>query len=338
MLSSEVLIPYALHTPSGRLIHVSEAENGLDCACICTACKSRVVARQGDVNVWHFAHATNHECVNAQETALHLAAKQLLAELGQIGLPPLYGRHQGISELAEPERSVPLTDISLEHRGFAGIVPDVYAVAPDGPLIIEIHVSHAVDEIKAERIAQHGVAAIEISLDRAPDSWRDPVRFRAEVLARATRSWLFHPRQAALNQALAERLEAEEARRQASRKAEEEAAQAAEAARLEALTAEQRAAEERRRQAEEEWLRKREHRAALVDRTLSWATDYYPKREQQPPDDLGEIRRDEVRTLFRSCPSRLAHYALVDQAAIRRWFDHEVATEVKAAWERYAPA
>lgn len=52
----EVLIPYAKQVSSGKFVTPDEVENGENCGCICPACDAQMVAKQGNVNVWHFAH------------------------------------------------------------------------------------------------------------------------------------------------------------------------------------------------------------------------------------------------------------------------------------------
>jgi len=52
----EVLIPYATQVSSGKFVTPDEVENGENCGCICPACDAPMVAKQGNVNVWHFAH------------------------------------------------------------------------------------------------------------------------------------------------------------------------------------------------------------------------------------------------------------------------------------------
>lgn len=68
-------------TPDGAVVHVDSAKNGLACGCHCIECGEPVVARQGKINLWHFAH--NHESTcrgYTKETVIHYRAKHLLAE------------------------------------------------------------------------------------------------------------------------------------------------------------------------------------------------------------------------------------------------------------------
>lgn len=59
----------------GLTVSVDEVSRGLACECFCPACNEAVIARQGSIRSWHFAHTSGFECSEAAETALHKAAK-----------------------------------------------------------------------------------------------------------------------------------------------------------------------------------------------------------------------------------------------------------------------
>ncbi|XGN15210.1 competence protein CoiA family protein [Klebsiella pneumoniae] len=37
---------------------ITEVSRGIDCNCICPACKTDLLAKQGEVKLWHFSHST----------------------------------------------------------------------------------------------------------------------------------------------------------------------------------------------------------------------------------------------------------------------------------------
>jgi hypothetical protein len=80
-------IKIAKHLPSGRMIHVDNAENGLSCDCVCEQCKETMQAVQGMKRDSHFRHHVYSQCLGAQESALHKLAKQILLENQSIALP-----------------------------------------------------------------------------------------------------------------------------------------------------------------------------------------------------------------------------------------------------------
>ncbi|HVU13267.1 MAG TPA: competence protein CoiA family protein, partial [Phototrophicaceae bacterium] len=81
----ELKLPFGLR--DGQLFHVSEVESGLACNCFCPACGQPLVARKGAKVTHHFAHYKAETCEHAVETALHLAAKDILFKEKQIRIP-----------------------------------------------------------------------------------------------------------------------------------------------------------------------------------------------------------------------------------------------------------
>ena len=71
---------------SGRMVTPAEVESGRACDCTCPGCNTPLIARKGEQNVWHFAH-DGIACAIGAETALHLMAKQILADERSVQLP-----------------------------------------------------------------------------------------------------------------------------------------------------------------------------------------------------------------------------------------------------------
>ena len=168
----------------GKLLHVSQVSSGLKCGCVCPGCGDRLVAKKGRVREHHFAHAAGSDCPTAVETALHLAAKEILSKRKEIVLPRVgigfrtYGsRTQIYSDIREgpnspdrvfaAEERYPLTSVALEQR-LGDIIPDVIAYVEDRPLFIEVRVTHGIDDEKLERIKRLNISTVEIDLSEAP--------------------------------------------------------------------------------------------------------------------------------------------------------------------------
>ena len=151
----------------GELLHVSQVSRGLSCGCLCPACGATLIARQGKLREHHFAHASGDPCRYAGETALHLAAKEILSKRKEIVLPAVEARFYGTTIEVAPEKRYILDSTELEHR-VANIVPDVLAHVDGRSLHIEVRVTHEVDERKLAHIQQLGVSAIEIDLSDKP--------------------------------------------------------------------------------------------------------------------------------------------------------------------------
>jgi hypothetical protein len=69
------------------LVPVGDVESGLKCGCLCPACKAPLVAKKGKKNQHHFSHYGQDECEHGVETALHLAAKDIIAKHKKLHLP-----------------------------------------------------------------------------------------------------------------------------------------------------------------------------------------------------------------------------------------------------------
>jgi len=195
-------------TGDGRVVSVEEVNRGKACDCCCPACGEILIARQGDVRAWHFAHASGGDCAGAAESVLHLAAKQLIVEEGQILVPAL---EANASHRLEDGR---IGEASLERRpenwtlaGARSEVPvgalriDVAATHNGEPIFIEVAVTHLVDEAKQEALAALRTACFEIVLDPfLHETWTwDDLR-QDVLLCPGNRRWMYHPGLIALNE------------------------------------------------------------------------------------------------------------------------------------------
>jgi hypothetical protein len=186
--------PLTLAIRQGIVVGVSQVESGRACGCICPSCGEALVAKKGRLVQHHFAHLSGTECPAAQETALHLAAKQAIARRRELLLPAAYvhfrTRHPPI-EIAPSERTS-FSRVSLEVSE-AEMVFDALCEGPDLPLVVEVRVTHAADQKKRSKLEKLGRPAIEIDLSSIP---RDLEVNEIEhlVVDRADyKVWLHHP-------------------------------------------------------------------------------------------------------------------------------------------------
>ena len=143
-------VKIAYHSASKEFIHIDNAQNGLNCGCVCKQCDEPLEARQGQVRDWHFKHHINVNCTGSQETALHELAKQILVRNGSIEIPK-YGRISYSEAFAEKK---------LEQ-----IRPDVSAIYNNQPIYFEVFVSNAVDLGKEKffKMGKHRSLEIDLS-------------------------------------------------------------------------------------------------------------------------------------------------------------------------------
>lgn len=200
---------WGIRETDGRLVHVSDVQNGAKCGCLCPACKSPLIARQGKHRVWHFAHALDVNCESAGETALHLAAKQALKDLkGKILIPEEIIRKVGwpapnelangpIAKLNElmmhsfPGHVASESNVRIEPQDWVnqGFRPDAVLELNGVQLFIEICVTHEVDQPKRESMRRMGIGAIEIDLSDA-DRHVSPDELTRLIKLQAPRKWL----------------------------------------------------------------------------------------------------------------------------------------------------
>jgi hypothetical protein len=175
----DVKIPFALH--AGRVVHISEVERGRACMCNCPNCQRPLQAIKGRVRQHHFRHDHEQEqCEGALESAIHLAAKQLISERKFLNLP----RHSlsvrldgkwGDDYYVEGEEVIPhgtlIKFIDVETEVAMGdIRPDLVGYAGNSSLAIEITYTHPVSPEKVEKFKALNQSAIEIKLSDAGEN------------------------------------------------------------------------------------------------------------------------------------------------------------------------
>jgi hypothetical protein len=150
----ELRVPFAVDD-EGRLYSPVSAEKGRNY--FCPACQEPVIFRQGEIRVAHFAHKVSDTC--NQETITHKTAKLLVQKAvhewkaGKSNSPML----QRVCQICGASGSQPLPDkvdsAILEYRLEDGSVVDVaLMVEHSAQAAVEIKVTHAVDELKANSL------------------------------------------------------------------------------------------------------------------------------------------------------------------------------------------
>ena len=203
-------VPFGLK--EGRVWAPSEVPKGKACGCICPGCHAPLSAKAQESRRKrpHFAHLTDAGCQTGRETGIHLRAKQLIAERQELVIPawigdlvdmpnPPHARdnegklHWG-RQIDRPTRRVGLHDIEVE-RSFGTYQPDVYAHDESGELLVEIRVTHAVDDRKAARVQAQGRRMVEIDLAQLHrDTPHDQNAFEHAVLFDpVNRTWISCP-------------------------------------------------------------------------------------------------------------------------------------------------
>ena len=210
-------IPFGLK--DGGLVEVSDVESGLDCGCVCPACKRPLQAKKGRVRAHYFAHdsiAGSASCASGFETAIHLMAKQIVDEDRSLVFPGLIIRQKGedllgghhSEEIWLEKSGVRFFDSVELEKGLDDIRPDITAYVGDEPILIEVAVTSFAGDEKKRKIIKRQLPAIEIDL-RSIDYSSTKNELRELLNSASTpKKWLSHPRAGDAKKTLKAKLDA----------------------------------------------------------------------------------------------------------------------------------
>lgn len=154
-----------------KIIHIDEispSENGLKCNCICPSCGEKLKANTlGTHNKKYFSHKGNSNCINSLETTMHKFAKEVIEKENKIKIPKLiYNKNFKEFEIVK-ELMIDFDKIELEkYLSDFDFKPDIIISKNDTSLIIEVAVTHKLDEEKRNKIIKSDISTIEICLDK----------------------------------------------------------------------------------------------------------------------------------------------------------------------------
>lgn len=162
---------------------IDEVVRGLACNCTCWECNSRLVARQGLVREWSFAHQADSDCAGGVETQAHRYAKAVINEVGGLYVASVRPDAWG----ALHPRFMQLAPVRTEER-IAGFRADLVGSLKGHELIIEVKVTHGCPANKIRAYRDLNMSVLEIDL--APFRYATADDLREAVLKRAPRYWL----------------------------------------------------------------------------------------------------------------------------------------------------
>lgn len=167
----ELKVPWGL-SDDGRLVKPAEATPGQTFKC--PACTTALVLKQGPKKQTHFAHY-HKSC--SQESILHITAKRLVQQAVQewkMGITSIVLHRQCAVCSVHVQQALPdkVETAALEIKLSSGHVADVALLAGNEVVAaIEIRVTHAVDNIKRERLLVPFVELDGESVLEAPYEW-----------------------------------------------------------------------------------------------------------------------------------------------------------------------
>ncbi|MHB8804616.1 MAG: competence protein CoiA family protein [Coriobacteriia bacterium] len=162
-----LLVPFALR--NSELVHISAVANDGRQGYTCPKCHQRVVPNLCTKKRSHFSHyAESPGCIGALETALHLAAKQVLRRHEAIMVPNVVIEHRGQSHTIRTAQYEDYSTVRTE-KSFGGTRPDAALIRPgkDSPLLVEVFVTHAVDAAKKAKLTKMAYPCLEVDVVHA---------------------------------------------------------------------------------------------------------------------------------------------------------------------------
>lgn len=203
-------MPFADRITDGLPVDASSVPRGRGCGCICQSCSAPLLARQGDIRVWHFAHATsdssaNKVCEYSPLVSIRLMAHQILGDLSEISVPPAPNESR-----TEP-RIVPIQSTMIDAR-FEESAVDAVATIKDTPLVIYMTYKSRPTPSDLHSPTQKNTGVLEIDLDTIWDLLQnsDFDQFEGSAVKKysysdrlmrlltedtSAKSWIYHPRQ-----------------------------------------------------------------------------------------------------------------------------------------------
>ena len=211
-LQAKLSVQFEYGIRDGRVVSISEIkpeDRGLRCNCICPGCGAPLIANLGKKKQRYFSHKGDAcDVAAAQQTALHMLAKEIIEEHKKLLLPGITVKRdryiEGIKDYRVYTRVPPSIEyrkpsmvtcdsVSLEKK-LSNIVPDIIISARGRRCLVEIAVTHFVDEEKEQRIKEVGLPLFEIDLSDLYNTEFSRADLAEAVLRNpGNRTWIFNP-------------------------------------------------------------------------------------------------------------------------------------------------
>ena len=181
---------------SGKQVHISEVENGDACNCRCIYCGEPLTAKQGNGGkAPHFAHKPDSTCrwkEYVRQTDIHWRAEKIFLQEKEILLPRIIRTFGNIQCLMFRGGTFQITSVELEKR-ISDFIPDIVLQIGEATLLVEIFVTHAVDDVKKDKIRKDGrydVIEIDLNDKKYDDITDDELRLLIKDQSRI--NWIYN--------------------------------------------------------------------------------------------------------------------------------------------------
>ena len=178
-MPNKIKLPCGLDK-NGNTVYIQDALRGAACNCFCPGCKQPLEARKGNERVHHFAHKNNGiNCEHGFQSALHYMAKDIFMELEYL-----------VFIKNGKQVQYKIDSVELECK-INEIIPDIIVICDGKRFIVEIYVTHAVDEIKKQKIRNIRISAIEIDLSKYPRDNLNKETLKQVLQSAENYSWIY---------------------------------------------------------------------------------------------------------------------------------------------------
>lgn len=213
------LIPFGFNPDNQSFLDVGDVPRGKACGCICPSCQTPLIARQGDVKEWHFAHAsrdvyaqTQQECKYSFYVSVRMMARQIVEESLEFEMPEYASKVEKsvsgtLKKIEIPftvtkAQSIRVTKMEIE-KLFQNVPVDVCGYVEGTPFVIYfVHPGRNIPpELKIPDDSTCGI--VSVSLEKLGQMFlnarKDNVTYK-EILHDFltndpdSKTWVFHPR------------------------------------------------------------------------------------------------------------------------------------------------
>lgn len=180
------------------LIHIDDVPSGLTCDCVCPHCKVALIARKGEIRRHHFAHhSTKAACEHGYQTTLHMMAKDILSKCAMLAIPPIRATANKTQFILNWGKDIKIDSVQLEKK-VSNIIPDVIIKHEHKgkyyELLVEIVVTHDIDEYKLQKIRALDIATLRIDLTSYDDRNLSYLELEDVILRQSSKkSWVHSP-------------------------------------------------------------------------------------------------------------------------------------------------
>jgi hypothetical protein len=183
---------------SGNIRFIGDVPSGAGCRCFCSVCGSPLVARQGAINTWHFAHEASQErpeCIPGALNLLWRLAVEHLRSLPQLVLPRYQRtvRRNSFAGLSAEEVGWDAQPRSIEWREPSSKEAPVATLLLDNGISADLFIE--IPEQAAQRYpSTSGVGKLVFSSSLPVDSdLRKEIHAREHLQRHGVLAWLHQP-------------------------------------------------------------------------------------------------------------------------------------------------